>query len=93
MILNIFTRPELIVEKKTKRGTADVDIIPMIHSIDVQSVESGHIVIRSRALAQDPSLPPAQLISALVQHIPELAPDFVRFRRLEVYDKDNKVFR
>ena len=43
--------------------------------------------------AQDPGLNPALIGAAVARHLPEIAPDFVRVRRKEVYDKDMNVFR
>ena len=43
--------------------------------------------------AQDPGLNPALLANAVAAQLPELAPDFARVRRLELYDAEMQVFR
>jgi len=43
--------------------------------------------------AQDPGLNPALIGAAVARHLPEIAPDFVRVRRKEVYDAEMNVFR
>lgn len=41
--------------------------------------------------AQDPGLNPALIGAAVARHLPEIAPDFVRVRRKEVYDAEMNV--
>lgn len=84
---------KLIMEKKTKRSTVTADVRPLIDSCDVSAVGSGELRLRARLAVGDPALSPAQLISAVGQNAPELMPDFAKFRRLEIYDKDFRVFR
>ena len=43
--------------------------------------------------AQNPGLNPALLAAAVETHLPQLAPDFVRIRRLEVLDGEGNAFR
>ena len=43
--------------------------------------------------AQEPTLNPEHLISALRQLAPELAPDFLRVRRRRILDENGKDFR
>ncbi len=88
-----FARPELVMEKRTKRQTASVDIKPLIASLTVEGVSPGKALLTARLSAQEPSLSPAQLMEAVRQLSPELSPDFVRTKRLEVFDKDMHIFR
>ena len=87
-----FAKPSIVIRKKTKRGEGESDIAPAIRSI---GFESGPGLVRLSAVisAQDPTLNPDHLISALSQLAPELSPDFAEFRRLEVYDAGMKIFR
>ena len=39
------------------------------------------------------SLNPAQLTAAISKYLPELAPNFVRICRREIYDTNNEIFR
>ena len=87
-----FSRPELVIEKKTKRGLGQADIRPAIGRIEISDVGEG-LKIRARISAQEPTLNPDHLINALRQLCPEFAPDFARFTRLETYDADGNVYR
>ena len=87
-----FSRPELTIEKKTKRGSGQADIRPAINKIGFSDTGEG-LKLRARISAQEPTLNPDHLINALRQLCPELAPDFARFTRLETYDADGNVYR
>lgn len=87
-----FSRPELIIEKKTKRGLGQADIRPAIQRIEFSDAAGG-LRLRARISAQEPTLNPDHLVSALKQLNPELAPDFSKFIRLETYDADGNVYR
>ena len=92
-LTELFRREELIIQKRTKRKElADVDIAPMIHSVALREEEGkvcGTVVVQ----AQNPGLNPQLLERAIVNYLPELAPDFVRVRRRELLDADGKIFR
>ncbi len=92
-LLALLTGDKLVMEKKTKRSTATVDVRPLIAACDVKRADEGGLTLRARLAVGDPALSPAQLISAVEQNAPFFAPDFARFRRLELYDKDIHVFR
>ena len=87
-----FHQPEIVIEKKTKRGIGQTDICPAIARIAF-SAEGENIRVDARISAQEPTLNPDLLAGALRQLRPELAPDFAEFTRLETYDGDMKVFR
>ena len=87
-----FSRPELTIEKKTKRGSGQADIRPAIDKIGFSDTGEG-LKLRARISAQEPTLNPDHLINALRQLCPELAPDFARFTRLETYDADGNIYR
>ena len=92
-IHTLFTQEEIFVEKRTKhKGMTELNIAPLIHSLTLTEEEN---LIRADAVvaAQDPGLNPALIGAAITRHLPEIAPDFVRVRRKEVYDKDMNVFR
>ena len=82
----------LTVEKRTKRGVGEADIRPMIKETSF-AVESGRIILTARISAQNPSLNPALLTAAIERYLPQDKPDFVRYRRLEVFDDSGEVFR
>ena len=87
-----FAREVIVIEKKTKRGMGESDIAPAIREI---GFTAGEKCVRLAAVisAQEPTLNPEHLVSALRQLAPELAPDFAEFDRLEVYDEKMRVFR
>ncbi len=87
-----FARESIVIRKKTKRGEGESDIAPAIRSIGFQA-EERCIALSAVISAQEPTLNPELLVSALSQLAPQLAPDFAEFTRLEVYDAAMKVFR
>lgn len=87
-----FAKESIVIRKKTKRGEGESDIAPAIRSIGFQA-EERCIAISAVISAQEPTLNPELLVSALSQLAPQLAPDFAEFTRLEVYDAAMKVFR
>ncbi len=91
-ITSVFDRPEILVNKKGKKGPAEVDIRPMIHAISVGSHPDG-LVIEATIAAQNPSLNPELLAAAIGKYAPDAAPDFVRVMRLETLEADGSVFR
>lgn len=88
----LFRREELIVQKRTKRGMEETDILPMIRRLQVTR-EGNALLLTARICAQNPSLNPALLTAAIERYLPQYAPDFVRCRRVEVYDENGTVFR
>ena len=92
-IKELFSREMLTVEKKSKNGTTQQDIIPMIQSMDVRILDDNTIAVFARICCQNPTLNPAQIPAAISLYLPECAPDFAKCRRIEVYDNDGKVFR
>lgn len=91
--LNEFYEAEsIVITKKTKRGMGESDIRPAIKEISFES--SGRDVILSAVIsAQEPTLNPELIADALRQLAPEYAPDFAKFRRLEIFDENMEIFR
>ncbi len=90
---NLFTSAALVVPKKSKNGIVEQDIIPMLKKLDVIEAGEGELVLDCTVCCQNPALNPMQLVAAIALHLPELKPDFAKCRRIEIYDKDNTVFR
>ena len=90
---NLFTRESLPVEKKSKNGVQDQDIIPMIRRIQVEAVDAHTVALQALVCCQNPSLNPMQLCAAIERYLPELKPDFAKCHRLEIYDNHEKIFR
>ena len=92
-IQELFARPALCVEKKSKNGPTEQDIIPMIRSLLVTRDDDQTLRILARVCCQNPSLNPAQLAAAVSTYLPEYAPSFAKNARLEIYDTKETVFR
>ena len=92
-IQNLFFQPELIVEKKGKNGITQQDIIPMIRRLSVKRLTGEELEISALHSCQNPSLNPMQLVAAVTKYLPELAPDYVRCFREEIYDANETIFR
>ena len=92
-ISELFSRPSLIVEKKSKNGTTEQDLIPMIRKIQVERQDAHTLCIFSRVCCQNPTLNPAQLTVAIEKYLPEYTPNFSKCCRLEVFDYQENVFR
>ena len=92
-LTELFHRPELLIEKRTKRKQlAEVDIAPMIRSIAFAEEEDllrAAVTVR----AQNPGLNPQLLEKAIARYRPDLSPDFVRVRRRELLDEAGEIFR
>lgn len=91
-IQTLLNSKEIIVEKRTKRGMEETDIRPMIRKAEC-SVSTNHIVLTARISAQNPALNPALLSAAIERYAPQDKPDYVRYRRIEVFDESGEVFR
>jgi radical SAM-linked protein len=87
-----FSRTEIVIEKKTKRGIGQSDIRPAIRDIGFERAGEA-IRLCAVVSAQEPTLNPELLVSALRQLEPKLAPDFAEFTRLETYDAELRVYR
>jgi radical SAM-linked protein len=88
---DFFARPELVIEKKTKRGVGMSDIAPGIRSLGFRTGE-GCVHVSAVLSAQEPTINPELLTAALRQLAPELVPDFSEFRREAVFDAEMRAF-
>ena len=87
-----YSQERIVVRRKTKRGEGDSDIAPAIRSIGFLA-QDGIVSLNAVISAQEPTLNPELLVSALAQLSPAIAPDFAEFTRLEVFDEKMRVFR
>ena len=92
-IMELFAQSSLSVEKKSKNGPVQQDIIPMIRSLCVCGVDDNKITLEALVCCQNPSLNPMQIVAAIETYLPELRPDHATCRRMEIYDVNEKVFR
>ncbi len=86
-----FASGPLIVRKRTKRGEAEIDILPMIRRISFAAT-ADTVVVTALVSAQNPTLNPSGIVDA-ISPLDGFAPDSADFRRIEVFDEDLKIFR
>ena len=89
----LFSREEVTVTKKSKSGNTEQNIIPMIRSAAVEKTDENTVKIQARICCQNPSLNPMLLGAAVNKYTPDLAPDFFRYSRVEIYDTNETIFR
>ena len=87
----LFRGESLVLEKQSKKGTAQVDILPMVRDLTVARPDGHTLVLEAVICAQNPSLNPMLLAQAV--EIYAAKPDFAAARRLEVLDAQGNVFR
>lgn len=92
-IMELFRRDSLTVEKKSKNGSVEQDIIPMIRSIGIEQADQHTLLLGARICCQNPTLNPMQLAAAVELYLPQLKPDFVKCCRIEIYDTNGNIFR
>ena len=92
-ICGLFARESVIVTKRGKNGPVDQDIIPMIFDLKVTEISGRELELTARVCAQNPSLNPQQLITAIEHELSEFKPDFAQIHRLEVIADDGTIFR
>ena len=92
-IRELFARESVIVTKRGKNGSVDQDIIPMISQLDVSAVSHHELELTARICAQNPSLNPQQMVTAIENELPQCRPDFTRIFRREVFDSQGVIFR
>jgi len=92
-IEKLFSAPQLLVEKRSKNGTTEQDIIPMIRNFCVHLTDANTCEIRVLICCQNPTLNPAQLTAAIARYLPEMKPDFAFVCRDEIYDGGETIFR
>lgn len=90
---DLFCRDALVVRKHSKKGDVDTDILPMIRELSVCAVSEQELELRCTVCAQNPTLNPMLLLTAIENYLPEVKPDFAVCRRMEIYDIDGKIFR
>ena len=92
-IRQLFSNASLTVEKKSKNGIQDQDIIPMIRTLRVVLADDHTVELYGRICCQNPTLNPIQLAAAVERYLPEMKPDFVKCGRIEIFDVNENVFR
>ena len=89
----LFARESLILEKRSKNGITQQDIIPMIRRLAVHMQDSNTLILQALICCQNPALNPGQLTAAIEKELPAFQPDFAKICRLEVFDNNETIFR
>ena len=92
-IQELFGRESLIVTKRGKNGPVDQDIIPMIFNLKATQISGQELELTARVCAQNPSLNPQQIVTAIENELTEYKPDFAHIHRLETIADDGTIFR
>ena len=92
-IAELFGRESLIVTKRGKNGPVDQDIIPMIFDLKATQISGRELKLTARVCAQNPSLNPQLIITAIENELSEYKPDFAFYHRLETIADDGTIFR
>ena len=86
-----FMAESIVISKKTKSGVSDIDIAPLVR--DAVVTGGGDVTFRAKVSAQNPTITPDNLMSALDGVYSALKPDFALFTRIETYDANMDIFR
>ena len=92
-IRSFLERDSIIIRKKTKRGEGELELSAHMKLCELEQTDSETIRLEVLVSAAEPTVNPTLIVSAFQQLKPELEPDFIKVRRLELYDRDMKVFR
>ena len=65
----------------------------MIRDFSVQQAGERCIQFVAVHCCQNPALNPMQIAAAIEKYLPECKADFCKYRRIELYDHNNQVFR
>ena len=90
-LADFFSKESIIIQKKTKRGVGESDIAPAIKEIKLVP-DQNRVLLCTVISAQEPTLNPDNMVNALKQLCPGLAPDYVEFTRIQVYDSEMREF-
>lgn len=91
----LLNRESWVVEKpsqKAKSGSVEIDIAMLVNGYNF-TAEQGKVVLRVRLMAQNPGLNPQVLAAALNGAAPEVCPRSISYGRVEVFDRDGRIFR
>ena len=91
-IAALLFQPQLMVEKRTKRGMEETDIRGLLQSCEITFRPEG-LLLDCVVSAQNPPLNPILLVTAIERYLPALRPSFAKCRRIEMLDAAGEVFR
>lgn len=91
-IEELFARKPLTMIKKSKSGEKEVDLTEFIKKISVK-VDDSNLIIDACLSAGNDNLNPEYILRAVEKYLPECTPDFAKYHRIKVFDKNLKEFR
>ena len=65
----------------------------MIRSLGLEEADANTLTLTARICCQNPTLNPSLIVSAIERYLPECRPDHVVYRRMEIYDTEEMIFR
>lgn len=89
----LFAQAEVTVEKKSKNGPVEQNIIPMIRKLEVQRLTEQELRLHGVVCCQSPTLNPMLLAAAVEKYLPDRKPDFAKCSRIEIFDTQEAIFR
>ena len=92
-ISELLGREEVVVKKFSKKGETETNIAHMILEFTTTIKASQELELSVLICAQNPTLNPALIASAVEFYLPQYRPDFTAIRRDEVLDAEGKTFR
>lgn len=92
-IQKLFSREELVLLKKTKRGESNVDILPLIESLSFR--REGQDIVGEAVLPQNGNmtLGPQYLLRAVQENIPAFHSEYESYLREYFLTKNHEIFR
>ena len=87
----LFAAPVQVL-RRTKRGEGMFIITDHIRELTF-SPEPGQVRVHCTVSCAEPVVNPDLLTAAVIQNLPDAAPDAARFRRLALYKSDGSAFR
>ncbi len=91
-LTELFSKNEIIIMKKSKRGEAETNIAPMIKEFSASEFD-GVISLKVVLSAGNTSLNPEYIIRTIEKYLPDCKPNFAEFTRKNVFDTNMKEFR
>ena len=92
----LLSRESWVVEKpskKAKSGVTTVDIPTFVKEFSFTDIPGQGTTLHILLGAQNPGLNPSVMVKALTDAYPQFVPEFVRYCRQEILDRDGKIFR
>jgi len=86
-LIKCFSRDHILITKRTKRGFKELDVAQFIKDIDFNIEKK--VLMTAKISAQNPTLTLADLECVFED---ELKPDYLEFKRIDIYDSNMMKF-